>query len=213
MFDLKSWRRRIKIMMPSLMAANDALPVGTCGNLQIAVAPRDAVTAEVEVAMAGMFTHELGSDGLTGGLLHLDGAMGNAATRLRSDGIFRPAPGELLALSPTAPPIKASTILLVGMGDPDAWTPAALSVALNAAAADVQRRAVVSASFAPSLLDSGVHAGDPEAIAVQMLNGLLRGISVPEDAPPMLWLFCTGAAHLAATHAAFRSAFALHTAC
>ena len=201
------------MMTPSLLTANDALPVGTCGNIQIAVAPRDAVTAEVEVAMAGMFTRELGLSGPAGGLLHLDGAMGNAATRLRSDGIFRAAPGELMALSPTAPPIKASTILLVGLGDPDVWTPETLEVALNAAAADVQRRGAASASFAPSLLDSGVHSGDPEAIAAQMLSGLLRGISVPEDARPMLWLFCTGAAHLAATHAAFQSAFALQTGC
>ncbi|SDA36078.1 hypothetical protein [Sphingomonas sp. NFR15] len=46
-------------MTATLLATNDALLVGVHRDLQIAVGPRDSVTADVEVAVVGMFTREL----------------------------------------------------------------------------------------------------------------------------------------------------------
>ncbi|MGN8000463.1 M17 family peptidase N-terminal domain-containing protein [Sphingomonas sp. 22176] len=198
-------------MTAILLATNDALLVGAYRDLQIAVGPRDSVTADVEVAVVGMFTREL-AEGPIGGLLHLDRTMGNATTRLRRDGIFRAAPGELLALSPIAPPIKASTILLVGLGDPVHWTPAILGIALQSAARDVRRRGASSASFAPSLLDSGIEVNDPDMVAEQMLEGLFQCATVQPKAEATLWLFCADSAHLTATHAALSRTFVKYAA-
>lgn len=195
-------------MTASLFAANDARAIGIWRGVEIAVAPRDAVTADVEIAIAAMFTHELAADGPVGGLLDLDTAMGGAVTRLRSDGIFGAAPGEVLALSHVVPPVKAATVLLVGMGDPNVWKSATLQTALSAAAAEVQRREAVSACFAPSLLDSGIHTVDSDAVAAQMLGGLLDGLSESREPSVKAWIFCTGAAHIESTHAAFAKAFA-----
>ncbi|WP_093225796.1 M17 family peptidase N-terminal domain-containing protein [Sphingomonas sp. NFR15] len=139
--------------------------------------------------------------------------MGNAATRLRRDSVFRAAPGELLALSSIAPPIKASTILLVGLGDPVHWTPAILGMALQSAARDVRRRCASSASFAPSLLDSGIEFNDPDVIAEQMLGGLFQCATAPSKAEAKLWLFCADSARLTATHASLSRAFVKYAAC
>ncbi|AOH85154.1 hypothetical protein AWL63_15495 [Sphingomonas panacis] len=195
-------------MTASTFSANDARAIGNWRGVEIAVAPRDAVTAQVEIAAAGMFTHELAADGPAGGLLDLDTAMGGAVTRLRSDGIFRAAPGEVLALSHVVPPVKASTVLLVGMGDPAAWEATTLHGAVSAAAAEVLRRDAASACFAPSLLDSGIHTVDPDAVAAQMLGGLLRGLAASPDTSLNVWIFCTGLAHIESTRAAFAKAFA-----
>jgi len=197
-----------KAMTASILSANDARAIGTWRGIKIAVAPRDAVTAQVEIAVAGMFTRELTADGPVGGLLDLDIAMGGAATRLRSDGIFRAAPGEMLTLSHVVPPVKATTVLLVGLGDPAAWHPATLHTAVSAAAAEVQRHTAASACIAPSLLDSGVHTVDPDGVAAQMLGGLLNGLAASEETALKVWIFCTGAAHIDSTFAAFAGTFA-----
>jgi len=195
-------------MTASMFSANDARAIGNWRDVEIAVAPRDAVTAQVEIAVAGMFTHELAADAPAGGLLDLDTAMGGAVTRLRSDGIFRAAPGEVLALSHVVPPVKASTVLLVGMGDPAAWKSATLHGAVSAGAAEVLRHDATSACFAPGLLDSGIHTVDPDAVAAQMLGGLLHGLTASPDTSLKFWIFCTEAAHIESTHAAFAKAFA-----
>lgn len=190
-------------------SSNDAMPIGEWAGVGIAVAPTDAVTAAVDLAAAGVFTHELSPDGAVGGLRHLDKAVGGAVMRLRGDGVFSAAPGEILALSTPRLPVAASTILLVGMGDPESWSPAVLETAMSAATSEALRRGAVSASFAPSLLDSGIAVVDSAGVAMAMLRGLLAALNAyPVRFDLKLWIFCTGAAHLTATHAAFARAYA-----
>jgi hypothetical protein len=80
---------------------------------------------------------------------------------------------------------------------------------MSAATSEALRRGAVSASFAPSLLDSGIAVVDSAGVAMAMLRGLLAALNAyPVRFDLKLWIFCTGAAHLTATHAAFVRAYA-----
>ncbi|MBD8618459.1 peptidase M17 [Sphingomonas sp. CFBP 13728] len=195
--------------------ADDAATIGLWCGVRIEVAPRDAVSAEVSVASVGVFTHEIGQDRPGGGpggrpgggLGHLDAALGGAITRLRADGIFRAGPGEVLTLSAPAPPIHAATILAIGLGDPTAWTPAAMRPAVATAVRETIRLDAASAAFAPSLLDSGLLPtmldGTPEA----MLAGLFDALADRRPATLSRWVFCVGGARFDDRVDAFCAAF------
>lgn len=187
--------------------ADDAATIGIWRGVRIDVAPRDAVSVEVAVASAGVFTHEIGGTRPTGGLGNLDAALGGAIMRLRADGIFRAEMGEVLTLSDPARPIQATTVLAIGLGDPAVWTPATIRAAVATAVRETIRIEAASAAFAPGLLDSGLDpdclGGTPDA----MLAGLFEALS--DDRHPMLtrWVFCVGAGRFDAMVAVFRASF------
>lgn len=196
-------------MPPMDGRADDAATIGMWQGVRIDVAPRDAVSAEVSVASAGVFTREIGRDKPGGGLGNLDAALGGAIMRLRADGIFRAGPGEVLTLSAPARPIHANTVLAIGLGDPDAWTPATMRQAVATAVRETIRLDARSAAFAPSLLDSGLNpdtlGGTPDA----MLAGLFDALPLDRSKPATLsrWVFCAGAARFDAVVQTFREAF------
>lgn len=191
--------------------ADDAVTIGTWRRVRIDVAPRDAVSAEVAVAIAGVFSYEIGRNKPGGGLGNLDVALGGAITRLRADGIFRAEPGEVLTLSAPARPIHAATVLAIGLGNPAAWTPAVMRQAVATAARETIRLDAESAAFAPSLIDSGLNpdglSGTPQA----MLEGLFDAL--PDDRPDdgcgtlSRWLFYVGAVRFDAMAEVFRDTF------
>ena len=163
-------------MSPMDGRADDAATIGIWRGVRIDVAPRDAVSVEVAVASAGVFTREIGSARPNGGLGNLDAALGGAITRLRADGIFRAEMGEVLTLSDPARPIQATTVLAIGLGDPAVWTPATMHTAVATAVRETIRIEAASAAFAPGLLDSGLDpdtlGGTPDA----MLAGLFEAL-------------------------------------
>ena len=194
-------------MPPMDGRTDDAATVGVWRGVRIDVVPRDAVSVEVMVASAGVFTHEIGRTRPGGGLGNLDAALGGAITRLRADGIFPAETGDVLTLSAPARPIHATTVLAIGLGDPAAWTPATMRQAVSTAARETIRIEAVSAAFAPSLLDSGLDpdslGGTPDA----MLAGLFDALS---DAPARMlsrWAFCVGAGRFETVVEVFRSGF------
>jgi hypothetical protein len=196
--------------MPAVDArANDAATIGSWHGVRIEIAPRDAVSVSVAVACAGVFSHEIGREGPVGGLGNLNAALGGAIVRLRADGIFRAASCEVLTLSAPAPPIHASTVLAIGLGDPDAWTPAVMRSAVVAAVRETLRIDAPSAAFAPSLLDSGLDpdrlAGTPETMLAGLFDALPRDRSQPETLSR--WVFCVGAVHFDAMVLTFREAY------
>lgn len=194
-------------MSPMDGRADDAATIGIWRGVRIDVAPRDAVSVEVAVASAGVFTREIGSTRPNGGLGNLDAALCGAITRLRADGIFRAEMGEVLTLSDPARPIQATTVLAIGLGDPAVWTPATMHTAVATAVRETIRIEAASAAFAPGLLDSGLDpdtlAGTPDA----MLAGLSEALS--DDRHPLLsrWVFCVGAGRFDAMIAVFRASF------
>lgn len=206
-------------MLPMDGRADDAVTIGTWARVRIDVAPRDAVSAEVSVAIAGVFSCEIGRNTPGGGLGNLDAALGGAITRLRADGIFRAEPGDVLTLSAPARPIHAATVLAIGLGNPAAWTPAVMRQAVATVAREVIRLDASSAAFAPSLLDSGLAPdrldGTPEAMLEGLFDALpggrrddLRGEQGDDRSGALSrWLFCVGAARFEAAADVFRDAF------
>lgn len=182
--------------------------IGALGGVQLFVAPVDAVTADVALAIVGMFTHEMHENGLVGGLNHLDEALCGAMTRLRSDGVFVGALGELLILSAPAPPIRATHVLALGLGDPALWTPGRMEQAVTAAALEAVRLRARSIAFSCSLLDSGLPAkqiGPTPAAMMRALRAVFTSKRAPN--PIELWTFCAGADVLDHAVIAFREAF------
>ncbi len=186
---------------------DDAATIDTWRGVRIDVAPRDAVSVEVKVASAGVFTHEIGRTRPADGLGNLDAALGGAITRLRADGIFCADMGDVLTLSAPARPIHATTVLAIGLGDPAAWTLATMRRAVATAARETIRIEATSAAFAPSLLDSGLDpdglAGTPDA----MLAGLFDTLSDVPTPTLSRWVFCVGAGRFEAEVEAFRASF------
>jgi hypothetical protein len=116
-------------------SAGGCIEIGQWRGVSIAVAAHDAVSVDVDLSIAAMFAHEIDATRPMGGLLHLDEALGGALLRLRADGIFSAAAGELPSLSSPLPPVRAATVLTVGLGDIQSWSPPAMRIALAVAAA------------------------------------------------------------------------------
>ena len=193
---------------PGLGEPDGAKVIGQWGDVRIEVVSHDAVTVVAALAIVAMFTRETVADGPRGGLKHLDEALNGALLRLRFDGIFMASAGELLTLSAVAPPIRANDIIAVGLGDPDAFTPAILRRAVSRAAEEAIRLCAPSAAFAPSLLDSGIDRTLLPGVEEAMLGGLIDALAARATHGIALscWIFCAGADHLDAVAASFRDA-------
>jgi hypothetical protein len=166
------------------------------------VAVWDAVGADVDLSCACMFTRENGP-GPTGGLEHLDRALSGALLDLRRDGVFRGEPMETLLLAP-ASRVRGRALLIVGLGDPDAWDAPLMSRVTRYIVAQTNSRGLATAGIAPSLLDSGISAALAASGSAAMIDGVIAGIDagyhlaeIGLAPPPSLtaWTFGAGPTH------------------
>jgi len=189
--------------------------VGTWRDVSIEVAAWDAVKAPVDLAFACMFTHELTADGPSGGLQHLDQALGGALQSLRSNGHFRAEPLETLVLNRPPASIAAKSVIVIGLGDPSAWTPNSSASAVAAAVRTATQSGAQSAAFAPSILDAGIpSSGDIASVLLQAaLDTIDAQYAIASSGfatPPALrsLAFGAGPARLEVTASQFAAAFA-----
>lgn len=195
--------------------------VGTYRSVAIEVAAWDAVGAEVDLSCAGMFTHEVGGAPLVGGLLDLDRALGGRLQQLRAENVFRAQEMETLILKKLPSEIAADAILVIGMGDPERWTPHLMERATRVGVREAIRLGATTAGIAPGLLDSGLKGGETAEAPAAMLRGVTSAIDAelrlaelglaPRPAFEK-WTFGTGAAHLDDATVKFRQALAAATA-
>jgi len=176
---------------------------GTYRGVTLEVAVWDAVGADVDLSCACMFTHEIGL-GPTGGLADLDGALSGALLALRRDGIFRGELMDTLMLIPPASRIRGRALLIVGLGDPNAWDALVMSRVTRYIVAAANNRGAASTGIAPGLLDSGLSAALTHGGSEMMLDGVVAGIDAAYHLadiglapPPSLttWTFGAGPAH------------------
>jgi hypothetical protein len=193
--------------------------IGSWHGLQLSIAAWDAVTADVDLACACMFQREVDGADLAGGLLHLDRSLGLALTMLRAERSFKPELMETLHIARPGRAIKARELLIVGLGDPDQWTPPQMRRATRVAVHEAVRLKARTASFAPSMLDAGLHPNATTGAASEMLGGVveawsaeMRLVSLNLAPPPVLesWTFGAGAAHVSSMAAQFERAFTTH---
>ena len=193
------------------------LPIGTAGGVVFDVVAWGPAQAAVDLSVACMFEHEMGSAGMGGGLLALDQALGGQLARLRAAGAFRAQPMETLLVSTPPSGIAARAVLVIGLGDPAVLDGDMLRRATRVAMREAIRLKSGSMAFAPSVLDAG-HT-DNAALDMQhvMLDGMLGAlraeIMLAEAglaAPPLLrhCSFDVGAPRVHAAGAGFAAAFA-----
>ncbi|WP_445143390.1 M17 family peptidase N-terminal domain-containing protein [Dyella sp. Tek66A03] len=189
--------------------------IGVFHDVSIAVAAWDGAGAAVDLSFACMFEREITGTGPTGGLRHLDDALGGALTELRRAGYFRANPMETLLVSRPPAPVVARAVMVVGLGDPSVWSPAVTAAAAATAARAAVQQKALSAAFAPSLLDAGLAPSATSGVAAVMLAAVAGAIAAQVRiaaiglAPPLSlrqWVFDVGAAHFDTVAEQFRLA-------
>ncbi len=173
--------------------------------------------ADVDLSVACMFEHEAGGAALVGGLAHLDAALGGYLFRTRAEGRFPARELDTLLVSRPPAGVRARAVLVIGLGDPDAFGATTLERACGLAMANALRLGVASAAFAPNMLDAGLVPPPDLRAGHAMLRGAIAALALADHmrlaglgTPPALraWSFDVGPAHFAAATREFEVAFA-----
>lgn len=190
--------------------------LGSWQGVSIEIAAWDGVMADVDLSFACMFAHEL-DGGPRGGLLHLNHALSGMLMQLRDEGAFLGDPRETLLIKQPPATIAARAVMVIGMGEPSAWTTAATARAVATAIGAATQLGASSAAFAPSLLDAGLGRGATAGVASVMMTALASAIDAQVRiaafglAPATSlrrWVFDVGAAGFAAAAEQFQAALA-----
>ncbi len=161
-----------------------------------------------------MFAHEIGNEPPKGGLAHLNDALGGRLLDLRKEGYFRARAGESLLIALPPATVSATALLVVGLGDPEGWTAAGLSAAVQTAAVTASALGARSVAIAPSMLDSGLPPEQTQGAPAHMIEGLVAALDASARlqeiglAPrPALerWFFDVGAARFEQAVEQFRA--------
>jgi len=188
--------------------------IGSWHGVVLEAAAWDGAAAEVDLSAACLFTHEADGVQLGGGAKHLDDALGGALLRLRGDGCFRARLGDTLLLDQPPPAVAGGSVLVIGVGDPSAWTPEASGLAAGITASIALFRGAASVAFAPSLLDAGVGGADPgEAMLLAVAGAISAAVAAADmglASKPKIrrFVFDAGAARLDAAAESFARALA-----
>ncbi|WP_342251597.1 M17 family peptidase N-terminal domain-containing protein [Sphingomonas sp. OTU376] len=176
--------------------------VGKLRNIAVEVAAWDGSRAEVDLSCICMFTREIGTSSVKGGLAHVDLALGGNLLGLRKDGVFRARVGEALLIDEPPSSIAASALLLIGLGNPVDWTAETLEAAVHLAANTAFALKSRSAAFAPGMLDSGLLPDQTRGAPTHMVKGLiaavdaqarLRELGLTRQTALERWVFDVGA--------------------
>jgi hypothetical protein len=168
-------------------------PIGSWRGTRIEVIAGHVAHMPCALAIAGMFIREPEGTELGGGLRHLDEALGGAICRMRSDGIFNGRIGETMVLSAPPPPIRANSILIIGLGEPGDWLPDVMNPVVALAARRAMQLAASSVAFASGVLDGGLpvnFAMGSEMAMMAMMAGLRNELESNAARPPERWVFC-----------------------
>lgn len=188
--------------------------VGSWHDVAIEIAGWDGVAASVDLSCACMFAHEAHGGTLTGGLAHLDGVLGGVLQTLRGEALFTAQRGESLLITRPPPGVAGKELLVVGLGDPQDWSPAVMEAAVRQALDTAAARSLRNVAFAASMLDGGLSSGETTGAASAMLRGLTRGIDAAARlqalglAGPLSlerWIFDVGIARFDAAAHQFRA--------
>lgn len=171
------------------MKNRQSLPIGAWRGVSFAVAQIDVVAAEDDLLVVGMREKDV-VGAHRGGADAVDHALHGTLSRLREGGIFTGGFGETLMLTRPSAPIRAATLMLIGMGaslngNPEAvgnLTGLAMRAALRIGAASV------GCLLGWSELDLPEALVGPSAAA--MMRGALAAIDAHDaDGFPMQWTF------------------------
>jgi len=150
--------------------------IGIWRNIYIELATWNGAEASVDLSCACMFEREIGDGVLAGGMQHLDAALGGALTGLRRSEAFRGDHLETLLLDHLPSTVSPRALLVIGLGNPDTWTPRVSAMAASAAVRTAMQLRATSGAFAPSLLDAGFDGAAVSGAAQAMMQAVLDAI-------------------------------------
>lgn len=173
--------------------------IGNYNGLKIEIAIWDTVTAEVELSCGCLFSHEVNSAKMQGGLADLNRALNGKIEQMRNLRLFEAARFETLLLDQKQRTIQSPNVLLIGMGSPEDWLAAHTAKAVQIALRAGNQLGVKSVAFAPGLLDTGIKpAEDLSNATLQALieayeaYGKLEKLNLVRAATVRHWIFDAG---------------------
>lgn len=189
--------------------------IGVWKDISIEMAAWDGAEASVDLSCACMFEREIGKAGWVGGMRHLDAVLGGALSALRRSGAFRGSYLETLLLDRLPFAIPAQAVLVIGLGDPDAWTPNVSAMAAATAVRMAMQHRFTSCAFAPSLLDAGFDGPAISGVAQTMMEAVLETLGAQAKVIESglasthrlrRWVFDVGVSHFDQTAESFQHA-------
>ena len=173
-----------------------AQAIGVFDDVSFEVETGSFVTVVAELCIVGLFTRQAAIMWSGGALADLEASLNGAIGALRKDRFYSGELGHKMLLSSPPAPMTARAILLVGLGDPDAWSPDVAEQVTAIAMREALGLGVKSAVFAPCLKDSGLGSAASVGTSAGMLAGARKALkSLPQGAPrPALrrWIFVEG---------------------
>jgi hypothetical protein len=152
--------------------------LGTHRGIEFDVAAWAPHEADVDLSFACLFEHESAGADLSGGMLHLDQALGGALTALRAAGTFRARPLETLHVRIPPAGVRPRALMVIGLGEPTHLRSGLLERAAFLALSEAIRLNAGTAAFAPNLLDAGVTHAASLQIEKEMLEGAFSSLAL-----------------------------------
>lgn len=170
--------------------------VGVFDDVSFEAQAGNFVTIAAELCIVGLFTRQAAAMYSGGALSDLETALNGALSALRKDRFYRGELGDKLLLSSPPPPLAARAILLLGLGEPDAWNSGVAEKAAAIGMLEALHLGVKSAVFAPCLKECGLDSAASTGSAERALAGARKALkSLSANAPrPALrrWIFAEG---------------------
>ncbi|WP_010545753.1 M17 family peptidase N-terminal domain-containing protein [Sphingomonas elodea] len=155
------------------------------------VAEIDVVRTADDLLIVGMLEKDVAA-GHRGGADALDHVLHGTLSRLREGGIFTGGFGETLMLTRPPEPIRAGTLMLIGMGTSLAAQPAAFGTLTGLAMQAALRIGAAAAGCLLGWSELDLPAALVEPSATAMMRGALAAIDAQlglESVAPMTWTF------------------------
>jgi len=112
---------------------------------------------------------------LHGSLTEMDEKLKGLLDRVRKPDLFRGELGETLLLTPPpAGSLGAKTLLIIGLGDSQTFSPQRMQLVGEILYDEASRLGVAHPFFAPTILDGGVSKFTTGEVAEQVIAGFLR---------------------------------------
>lgn len=114
---------------------------------------------------------------LHGSLLEINEKLGGLLDQIRKPSGFAGLFGETLLLTPSKSHLPAKSLLIVGLGDPKAFTPQHMELVGSIVYREASRLGVSDPFFAPTVLDGGVTGFSTGDTAEWFIRGFVRADS------------------------------------
>jgi hypothetical protein len=111
---------------------------------------------------------------LHGSLAEINGKLQGLLDQIRNPALFRGELGETLLIAPSTGSLPAKNLLVIGLGDSQAFTPQRMELVGSIAYRESSLLGIVHPSFAPTVLDGGVARFTTGEVSEKFMTGFLR---------------------------------------